>query len=139
MKEFVLTQPYANLNEMIGSGEVAVYKEELEQGTIEEYAIVSRIGNRYNIKGEKIIGFEKNPYFKKDEVVIIKEEKENFEVKEMKYPELEAFVDEIVAKKIDEVKVVYEEKIAKLKEEHIATLVKAKEEAKVELIAKLNS
>ena len=54
MKEFILTQPYTTIEEMVNSGELSVYKEELQQGNIEKYAIVSRIGNRYDIEGKKI-------------------------------------------------------------------------------------
>ena len=68
MKEFVLTQSYATIDEMLHSGEVEVYKEELQQGNIEKYAIVSRIGNRYDLNGIKIDGFVDNPFSKKKEV-----------------------------------------------------------------------
>ena len=70
MKEFVLTQPYSTVEEMVNSGEVAVYKEELQQGNIEKYAIVSRIGNRYDLNGKKIEDFVKNPYLKKKQDVV---------------------------------------------------------------------
>ena len=95
MKEFVLTQPYANLEEMLNSAEVDVYKEELEQGNIEKYAIVSRIGNRYDLNGKKIEDFVKNPYLKKKQDVVenvkieiaetLSVEEEKMEVKTMKY------------------------------------------------------
>jgi len=157
MKEFVLTQPYNSLDEMLNSGEVAVYKEELEQGNIEKYAIVSRIGNRYDLSGNKIEDFVCNPFFKKDvqfdvehltredvieeanttiEELLVVEEK-NMEEEEMKYPEIEQIIDKVVAEQVDGVKAIYEEKIAELKKENEQNIVIAKAEAKAELIAKL--
>ena len=68
MKEFVLTQPYNSLEEMLSSVEVNIYKEELEMSGVEKYAIVSRIGNRYDLNGNKIEDFADNPYFKKEDV-----------------------------------------------------------------------
>lgn len=157
MKEFVLTQPYNSLDEMLNSGEVAVYKEELEQGNIEKYAIVSRIGNRYDLSGNKIEDFVYNPFFKKNvqfdveyltsedvieeanttiEELLVVEEK-NMEEEEMKYPEIEQIIDKVVAEQVDGVKAIYEEKIAELKKENEQNIVIAKAEAKAELIAKL--
>lgn len=148
MKEFVLTQPYNSLEEMLNSAEVAIYKEELRQGNIEKYAIVSRIGNRYDLEGDKLIEFAPNPFYKKSvgfvtaeithEDVITAVEENIMEEKEMKYPEIETLIDEVVAKQVEGVKLAHEEEIAKLKEEHTQELVKAKAEAKAELIAKLN-
>lgn len=149
MKEFILTQSYATIEDMLASGEVAVYLEELQQGNIEFYAIVSRIGNRYDIDGNKIDGFTPNPYCKSfvceqqeaiqnvvEPVAVGIEEKK--EEKEMNYPEIEALIDEIVKSAIEGVKLAHAEEIAKLKEQHAKELADAKEQAKVELIAKLN-
>ena len=44
MKEFILSQPYNTLEEMLNSTEVCGYIEELKQCEIEQYAIISRIG-----------------------------------------------------------------------------------------------
>lgn len=169
MKEFILTQPYGSLEEMLNSAEVAVYREELQQCNIEKYAIVSRIGNRYDLNGNKIEGFVDNPFFIKEEKCACCNELEcicdnekivnegNFEEKNregtnMKYPEIEAFVDEVVSRQIEGVKLAYEEEIAKIKAQHeqeIAELkefheselatakANAKTEAKEELLAKL--
>lgn len=145
MKEFILTQPYASLEEMLNSAEVAIYKEELEQGFIEKYAIVSRIGNRYDLDGNKIEDFADNPFIvsyteiTKEDVV---EEaditvEEMLEGKTMKYFDIEEMIDKEVEKAVEEVKAKYEEEIAKLKEQHAIELEKAKEDAKAELIAKL--
>lgn len=158
MKEFVLTQPYASLDEMLNSAEVGIYAEELKEGNIEKYAIVSRIGNRYNLKGEKIEGFVENPFIQKSQENVIEETDYNvkeetieiMEEKTMKYPEIERVIDETVAKQVEGVKLVYEEEIAKIKAQHeqeVAELkstheielANAKAEAKAELIAKLNA
>ena len=152
MKEFVLTQPYGSMEEMLNSVEVAIYKEELEQFPIEKYAIVSRIGNRYDLDGNKIEDFAFNPFINKvvvvplpfveqstNEEISVVEEIKIMEEEEMKYPEIEQIVDKVVAEQVEGVKAVYEEKIAVLKEEHAKEIVNAKAEAKAELIAKLNS
>ena len=151
MKEFVLTQPYNSLEDMLNSGEVAVYKEELQQGNIEKYAIVSRIGNRYDLNGKKIEEFAKNPYLKKKEdavrnvqtevvetlaVEVYEEKKEN---KTMKYFEIETLIDKEVEKAVAEVTEKYEQEISLLKEEHSHELATAKYQVKAELIAKINS
>lgn len=167
--EFFLTQSYSTLEEMLNSAEVGIYKEDLQRGTYEKYAIVSRIGNRYDLEGNKIEGFVDNPFIAKEDIPVFTCEKITNEdiVKEagmtieefiggktMKYPEVEAFIDEVVAKQIEGVKLAYEEDIAKLKEQHeqeIAELkaihedelatakANAKAEAKEELLAKLNN
>lgn len=166
MKEFVLTQPYANLEEMLNSAEVGIYKEELQQGNIEKYAIVSRIGNRYNLQGNKIEDFVDNPFLVKENIPVsyceitnedVVEEagvtvEEILEGKTMKYFEIERVIDETVAKQVEGVKLVYEEEIAKIKAEHEQEIVELKEfheselatakanaktEAKEELLAKL--
>lgn len=136
MKEFVLTQPYGNLEEMLNSGEVAVYKEELQQGNIEKYAIVSRIGNRYDLNGNKIENYAINPYCG------------SAEVKEMvKYTEIEALIDKEVEKAVAEAVATLEEKhkteIEELKQQHANNLAELKNEirtvVKAEILAKLNS
>lgn len=156
MKEFVLTQSYATIDEMLHSGEVEVYKEELQQGNIEKYAIVSRIGNRYDLNGIKIDGFVDNPFRNKKEI-----EKKDFDAVEeieekileeinMKYLEIETFIDNEIAKAIEETRLTFEKKIEDLKEQHNAEIEKLKEahalelaqvkyDIKAELIAKLNS
>lgn len=152
MKEFVLTQSYGTIEEMVNSSELDVCRDELKQGIIQEYAIVSRIGNRYDIYGNKIEGFTQNPYLicqcqsELNDVLLqdavncpICKIEENKEESEMKYPEIEALIDEIVKSAIEGVKLAHAEEIAKLKEDHAVELVKAKEEAKAELIAKLNA
>ena len=145
MKEFMLTQPYNNLDEMLGSGEVAVYKEELEQGDIEKYAIVSRIGNRYDLNGKKIESFAKNPFYKKKEEIVVESAKIEIvqeDVKEidgMKYYEIEALIENEIQKAVDEVKAQHEQELCALKEAHEQDIANAKAEAKAELIAKLNS
>lgn len=149
MKEFVLTQPYNTLEEMLNSGEVAVYKEELQQGNIEKYAIVSRIGNRYDLNGKKIEDFVKNPYLKKKQDVVenvkieiaetLSVEEEKTEVKTMKYLEIEALIDKEIEKAVAEVNAKYEQELSALKEKHAQELATAKAEVKAELLAKLNA
>ena len=149
MKEFVLTQPYSSLDEMVNSAEVGIYKEELQQGNIEKYAIVSRIGNRYDLEGNKVIEFAPNPFYRKgvefvtaettQEDVITAVKENIMEEEEMKYPEIETLIDEVVAKQVEGVKLAHEEEIAKLKEEHAQELANAKAEVKAELLAKLNA
>lgn len=157
MKEFILTQPYGSLEEMLNSAEVGIYKEELQQGNIEKYAIISRIGNRYDLNGNKIEGFIDNPFFAKEDIPasyceitnedIIKEAGITVEDflggKTMKYFEIEKLIDAEVEKAVAECKAKYEEEIVKLKEQHDIELenvkANAKTEAKAELLAKLNS
>ena len=152
MKEFILTQSYATIEEMINSEEVAVIKEELNKRNIDLYAIVSHIGNRYNIYGEKINGgYAQNPYL----LCQVQEDTQNVvepvieEIKEeetdMKYAEIEALIDAEIKKAVDNVKAEYELKIsayendiAVREEEHKQALANAKAEAKAELLAKLN-
>jgi uncharacterized phage protein gp47/JayE len=152
MKEFVLTQPYANLDEMVNSAEVAVYKEELQQGNIEKYAIVSRIGNRYDLDGNKVEDFADNPFIVKVDIPVyckitnedVIEEasmtvEEMLEGKTMKYFEIEKLIDAEIEKAVAEVNSKYEKELALLKEAHAEELAKAKEEVKAELIEKINS
>lgn len=158
MKEFILTQSYGSIEEMLNSVEVAIYKEELQQGNIEKYAVVSRVGNRYDIDGNKIEDFVDNPFVGTVEKAplpyVVEAVEEKMEEKEMKYPEVEAFIDGVVEKQIEDVKRAYEEEITRLKVEHaqeIAELKRvhedelatakenAKAEAREELLAKLNA
>ena len=159
MMEFILTQSYATLEEMLNSAEVDVYKEDLQRGTYEKYAIVSRIGNRYDLEGKKIEGFVDNPFYKTQRVEVCEEakpipvvceiEEKNMEETNMKYPEIEAFVDGVVEKQVEGVKLAYEEEISKIKAQHEqyidelkalheVELMNAKAKAKSELLAKLN-
>lgn len=132
MKEFILTQPYTTIEEMVNSGELSVYKEELQQGNIEKYAIVSRIGNRYDIEGKKIEDYATNPFLEVAEEV----EKEN---NVMKYQEIEMLIDKEIEQAIAEVNAKYEAKLKEIKEAHEYELFHAKEQVKNELIAKLNA
>lgn len=126
MKEYVLTQSYPTINDMIESGEVKVYIDELKYGDIDKYAIVSRIGNRYNINGEKIVDFVQNPFFAEEA------KKENIkEVTDMKYSEIETLIDNEIAKAVEAAIIEKDNEIAEIK-------AAAKEQAKAELIAKLN-
>ena len=154
MKEFVLTQPYSTVEEMLNSGEVAVYKEELQQGNIEKYAIVSRIGNRYDLNGKKIENYADNPFIAKEDVIVftcdeitnedVIEEasitvEKILEEEDMKYCEIEMFIDKEIEKAVAEIKEKHAQEIAVLKEKHAEELANAKYEAKAELIAKLNA
>lgn len=144
MKEFILTQPYGNLEEMLNSAEVGIYKEELQQGNVEKYAIVSRIGNRYDLNGNKVEDFATNPFYHKEEVVEveapteIKQEKV-MEETSMKYLEIEALIDKEIEKAVAEVNARYEQELSALKKNHAHELATAKAEVKAELLAKLNS
>ena len=153
MKEFVLTQPYSTVEEMLNSGEVAVYKEELQQGNIEKYAIVSRIGNRYDLQGNKIEDFVDNPFLVKENIPVSYCEITNEDVveeadttieeilgeKTMKYVEIENLIDAEVEEAVAKVETKFKKEIITLKEQHAQELANAKEEAKAELLAKLNS
>ena len=154
MKEFVLTQPYGSVEEMLNSAEVGIYKEELQQGNIEKYAIVSRIGNRYDLDGNKIEDFVDNPFFAKEDMPVFSCDKitnediieeagitidEFLGGKTMKYFEIEKLIDAEVEKAITEVKEKYEKEIKELKNTHENELANAKAQAKAELLAKLNN
>jgi hypothetical protein len=162
MKEYVLTQPYNSLEEMLNSAEMSIYKEELMQGNIEKYAIVSRIGNRYDLNGNKIEDFVDNPFFVKQEDIpvsyceitsedIIEEAgitiKEFIGGKTMKYTEIEEMIDDEIQSAVEnalaDAEVKHEQEIEQLKklhEDELATVkANAKAEAKAELIAKLNN
>lgn len=145
MKEFNLTQPYATLEEMMNSAEVAIYKEELQQGSIEKYAIVSRIGNRYDLNGNKVEDFAINPFccHKEEKVVEVEApteiEEKVMEETSMKYLEIEALIDKEIEKAVAEVNAKYEQELSALKEKHAQELATAKAEVKAELLAKLNA
>lgn len=153
MKEFILTQPYGNLEEMLNSAEVGIYKEELQQGNIEKYAIVSRIGNRYDLQGNKIADFVDNPFLVKEDIPVSYCEITNEDVveeadttieeilgeKTMKYVEIENLIDAEVEEAVAKVETKFKKEIITLKEQHAQELANAKEEAKAELLAKLNS
>lgn len=141
MKQYVLTKPYATLEAMINSDEVARAKEELQKGEIKEYAIVSRIGNRYDLNANKILGYALNPYY---------QEKTMEDKKDMKYTNIEAIIDQEIATAVEKANIQHAQEIAKInadhekeviaiKEKHAADLVKAKDLAKAELLAKLNA
>ena len=139
MKEFALTQPYATTDEMINSAEVGVYKEELRCSNEEDYAIVSRIGNRYDLFGNKIERFAKNPFMATTEKLSAVQEIQKEEQPIMKYAEIETLIDNEVAKAVAEVKVAYEQQIINLKVQHDAEIANVKENVKAELIARLNA
>ena len=153
MKEFILTQPYASLEEMLNSAEVGIYKEELQQGNIEKYAIVSRIGNRYDINGIKIEDYTENPFFAKEDMSVsyceitnedVVEEaditiEEILEDKIMKYAEIEKLIDIEIEKAVNQVKEKYAYEIENITETHSLELSKMKDKIKEELILKLNS
>lgn len=152
MKEFILTQSYTSIDEMLNSDEMSVYKEELQTSEIKEYAIVSRIGNRYDLDGNKIEYFVNNPFYKTQEVEVCEEaktipvvcdiEEKNMEEEKMKYAEIEKLIDAEVEKAVAELKAEYEKEIEELKtfhENELATVkTNAKAEAKAEILAKLN-
>lgn len=152
MKEFILTQPYANLEEMLNSAEVGIYKEELQQGNIEKYAIVSRIGNRYDLQGNKIEDFVDNPYLVKEDIPVsyceitnedVVEEvditvEEMLEDKTMKYFEIEKLIDAEIEKAVANVKLQHEQDIAELKASHEIELMNIKAEVKAEILKKIN-
>lgn len=151
MKEFILTQPYGNLEEMLNSAEVGIYKEELQQGNIEKYAIVSRIGNRYDLQGNKIEDFVDNPFLVKEDIPVSYCEITNEDVveeadttieeilgeKTMKYVEIENLIDAEVEEAVAKVETKFKKEIITLKEQHAQELANAKAEAKAELLAKL--
>lgn len=132
MKEYILTQPYSNMEEMLNSAEVGIYKEELSNCTDEEYAIISRIGNRYDIFGNKIENYALNPFITKEY------KKEETEIT-MKYAEIETLIDNEISKAVAEVKNMYEQEIAKINEHHNEEMALVKENIKAEIIEMLNS
>ena len=130
MKEFILTQPYNSIEEMVNSGEMAVYVDELKQHSISKYAIVSRIGNRYDIHGNRIEGFIDNPFG-------VNVEELKTEGISMKYLEIEALIDAEVEKATAELKVKHEQEIESLKQVHELELANVKSQVKAEILAKL--
>lgn len=142
MKEFVLTQPYLSVDEMVNSGEVAVYKDELQNCGEELYAIVSRTGKRYDLFGNKIDDFAQNPFLGKNEngqvqdLTIIEEKK--VENEEMKYSNIEALIDAEVAKAIEQIKAEHAKEIENLKAEHAKEILTVHDTVKAELLAKIS-
>lgn len=142
MKEFVLTQPYLSVDEMVNSGEVAVYKDELQNCGEELYAIVSRTGKRYDLFGNKIDDFAQNPFLGKNEngqiqdLIIIEEKK--VEDKEMKYSNIEALIDAEVANAIEQIKAEHAKEIENLKAEHAKEILTVHDAVKAELLAKIS-
>ena len=51
MKEYVLTQSYPTINDMIESGEVKVYIDELKYGDIDKYAVALKSGGMLILSG----------------------------------------------------------------------------------------
>lgn len=139
MKEFVLTQSYSTIGDMLRSEEVKAFVSELEKGEIAEYAIISRIGNRYDLDGNKIAQYAPNPYATvcANNAPAETENKEQGEI-EMKYAEIEALIDNEIAKAVAEVNARHEKELAELKEKYTAELENAKEAVKAEIIAKIN-
>lgn len=140
MKEFRLTQSYATIKDMLNSEEVNNIKIELQENlNIAEYAIVSRIGNHYDLSGNKIAQYAHNPYFStvEETSVVVEENKKQGET-EMKYAEIEALIDNEIAKAVEEVNARHEQELAELKEKYTAELENAKEAVKAEIIAKIN-
>lgn len=128
MKEFILTQSYATIEDMENSDEMSIYNNELKQGDIEDYVVISRIGNRYDILGNKIDGLAKNPFYKN----------KNMEGNKMKYVDIEALIDKEIENAVAEIKEQYEKEIAELKSQHENELANAKELVKAEILAKIN-
>lgn len=151
MKEFMLTQSYISIGEMLNSGEMAVYQDELKEGNIDKYAIVSRIGNRYDINGNKIAGVVDNPFINVPAPVVevVEEKKEIEEIEEiiekvevidtMKYAEIEALIDAEINKAVEGIKAEYEQKLADLKFHHEREIAEVGAKVKAELLAKLNA
>lgn len=139
MKELILTQSYSTINDMLNSEEVKEFVKELEQGNIDEYAVVSRIGNRYNLDGKRISKFAQNPYVTTS-ANISQVETENKKQGEntMKYTEIEALIDNEIAKAVADINAKHEQELAELKEKYTAELESAKATVKAEIIAKIN-
>lgn len=139
MKEFILKQSYASIDEMLQSEELKEFVNELKQGDVDEYAIVSRIGNRYDLDGKKIAKYADNPYFATTEkiAVVVEGNKEQGE-NSMKYTEIETLIDNEIAKVVSEITARHDQELAELKEKHAQELANAKYEVRAELLAKLN-
>lgn len=139
MKELKLTQSYSTIDEMLKSEEVEAFVSELEKGEIAEYAIVSRIGNRYDLDGKKIAQYAFNPYFSAaDETSVTVEENKKQGENTMKYAEIETLINNEIAKAVAEVTEKYEKQFTELKEQHAQELANTKYEIRAELLAKLN-
>ena len=138
MKDFVLTKPYSTIDEMLNSEEVTIFKEELKNGNFENYAIVSRTGKRYDLKGNKIDSFAKNPFFEQHEETTIIEKNQTEEQKEMKYVDIESLIDKEVAKAVEETRIMYEKEIENLKLQHANELISIKDTVKAEILSKIN-
>lgn len=139
MKDFVLTKPYSTIDEMLNSEEVTIFKEELKNGNFENYAIVSRTGKRYDLKGNKIDSFAKNPFFEtQEEEKTIIEKNQTEEQKEMKYLDIESLIDKEVAKAVEETRIMYEKEIENLKLQHANELISIKDKVKAEILSKIN-
>lgn len=139
MKELKLTQSYSTIDEMLKSEEVKEFIQNLKKSDISEYAIVSRIGNHYDLDGKKIAKYAPNPYFSVAEVssVTVEENKKQGE-NTMKYAEIETLINNEIAKAVAEVTEKYEKQFTELKEQHAQELANTKYEIRAELIAKLN-
>lgn len=138
MKDFVLTKPYSTIEDMLNSEEVTIFKEELKNGNFENYAIVSRTGKRYDLKGNKIDSFAKNPFFEQHEETTIIEKNQTEEQKEMKYVDIESLIDKEVAKAVEETRIMYEKEIENLKLQHANELISIKDTVKAEILSKIN-
>ena len=138
MKDFVLTKPYSTIEDMLNSEEVTIFKEELKNGNFENYAIVSRTGKRYDLKGNKIDSFAKNPFFETQEETTTIEKNQTEEQKEMKYLDIESLVDKEVAKAVEATRITYEKEIENLKLQHANELISIKDTVKAEILSKIN-
>lgn len=136
MKELKLIQSYSTIDEMLKSEEVKEFIQNLKKSDISEYAIVSRIGNHYDLDGKKIAQYAPNPYV----TVCVNTETENKKQGEntMKYAEIETLINNEIAKAVAEVTEKYEKQFTELKEQHAQELANTKYEIRAELIAKLN-
>ena len=138
MKDFVLTKPYSTIEDMLNGEEVTIFKEELKSGNFENYAIVSRTGKRYDLNGNKIDSFAKNPFFEQHEETTIIEKNQTEEQKEMKYLDIESLIDKEVAKAVEETRIAYEKEIENLKLQHANELISIKDAVKAEILSKIN-
>lgn len=153
MKEYVLTKPYPNTASMINGDEVGKVIESLMVGDVRSYAIVSRIGNRYDLSGNRIDGFAENPFYKPTEELQVVEEPQQEQEREehnMKYVEIEALIDAEVEKavaqikqkhdaEIAEINAQHEAQVAEINERHATEIAEVRLNVRAELIAKLNA
>ena len=138
MKDFVLTKPYSTIDDMLNSEEVTIFKEELKNGNFENYAIVSRTGKRYDLNGNKIDSFARNPFFETHEETTIIEKNQTEEQPEMKYVDIESLIDKEVAKAVEATRIMYEKEIENLKLQHANELISIKDTVKAEILSKIN-